>query len=115
MPDIPNQPYEVAIESDHMVALRDGVRLATDVHRPARDGRAVDGPFPVILERTPYGKSSTSRAESRPEIAARFVRHGYVVIYQDCRGRHGSEGEFVKYLSDAEDGVDTLAWILDQP
>ena len=52
---------------------------------------------------------------SRAEVAAYFVRHGYVVIYQDCRGRHGSEGEFVKYLSDAEDGEDALAWILAQP
>jgi predicted acyl esterase len=26
------------------------------------------------------------------------VRHGYVVIFQDCRGRNGSGGEFVKYL-----------------
>ena len=115
MPDIPNQPYEVAIERDHMVALRDGVRLATDIHRPARDGHAVEGRFPVILERTPYGKSAVTRSESRAEIAARFVQHGYVVIYQDCRGRHASEGAFVKYLSDAEDGVDTLAWILAQP
>lgn len=124
MPDIPNLPYEVAVERDRMVRLRDGVKLATDVHRPARDGRSVDGRFPVILERTPYGKSQISRSEinlgaaqptSRAEVAAYFVRHGYVVIYQDCRGRHGSEGEFVKYLSDAEDGEDALAWILAQP
>ena len=33
-----------------MVAARDGVRLATDVYRPAKDGVAVDGAFPVILE-----------------------------------------------------------------
>jgi putative CocE/NonD family hydrolase len=115
MPDIPNQPYEIVVEADVMVRLRDGVRLATDLHRPARDGTAVAARFPVILERTPYGKSQASRSESRAEIAACFVRHGYVVIYQDCRGRHGSEGEFVKYLSDAEDGIDTIAWILDQP
>ena len=115
MPDIPNQPYEVAVEADIRVRLRDGVNLATDVHRPARDGVPVSARFPVILERTPYGKSAPSRTESRAQIAAHFVRHGYIVIYQDCRGRHGSEGEFVKYLSDAEDGADTVAWILDQP
>jgi putative CocE/NonD family hydrolase len=124
MPDIPNQPYDVVVESDVMVTLRDGVRLATDIHRPARDGVAAEGRFPVILERTPYGKAQTSRSEinlgmnqpvSRAEVAAYFVRHGYVVIYQDCRGRYGSEGEFVKYLSDAEDGADALAWITAQP
>jgi predicted acyl esterase len=50
-------------ELNVMVAMRDGVRLATDVHRPARNGRAVDEPLPVILERTPYGKGRASRSE----------------------------------------------------
>ncbi|RWK84835.1 MAG: hypothetical protein EOR45_30865, partial [Mesorhizobium sp.] len=40
---------------DVMVTMRDGVRLATDVYRPARGGRALDRPTPVIVERTPYG------------------------------------------------------------
>jgi putative CocE/NonD family hydrolase len=53
--------------------------------------------------------------KSRAEVAAFFVRHGYVVVYQDCRGRYKSEGEFVKYLSDGHDGFDTCAWILAQP
>ena len=43
------------------------------------------------------------------------MRAGYIVIYQDCRGRHASEGEFVKYLSDGEDGLDTVNWIAAQP
>jgi uncharacterized protein len=43
------------------------------------------------------------------------VRHGYVVIFQDCRGCHDSEGEFVKYLHEAVDGFDTCAWIRAQP
>ena len=116
--------YEVLAETGIMVAARDGVKLATDIYRPARNGKAAEGKFPVILERTPYGKSRASRSEvdsgevkarPRPEVAAHFVRHGYVVVYQDCRGRHGSEGEFVKYLSDGEDGFDTVQWIKQQP
>ncbi|HEX7649748.1 MAG TPA: CocE/NonD family hydrolase, partial [Noviherbaspirillum sp.] len=107
-----------------MVAARDGVRLATDVYLPARDGMPVDAAFPVILERTPYGKHLPSRAERnvgmekpmpREEIASFFVRRGYVVVYQDCRGRHKSEGEFVKYTSEGYDGYDTCEWILRQP
>jgi putative CocE/NonD family hydrolase len=103
-----------------MVAMRDGVRLATDIHRP---GGA--GPFPVILERTPYGRHLPSRSEiteaaphepaTRAELAAYFGAHGYAVVYQDTRGRHGSEGRFVKYLSDGEDGFDTCAWLVAQP
>ena len=116
--------YELAVTRDVMVPMRDGVRLATDLYRPARNGAAVEQRFPVILERTPYDKTAASRSErtpdvarpkSRAEVAGFFVRRGYVVVYQDCRGRYASEGEFVKYLSDGDDGYDTCAWILAQP
>ena len=40
-----------------MVRMRDGVRLATDIYRPAVGGRPVETPLPVIMERTPYGKT----------------------------------------------------------
>ena len=105
--------------STSMVAMRDGARLATDVHLP--DGA---GPFPVIMERTPYGRDDRQsqrdhRRRSRRRrhvtaIAAYFTAHGYAVVYQDTRGRYGSEGRFVKYLSDGEDGFDTCAWLRDQ-
>ena len=55
--------YGIVVERDVMVAVRDGVRLATDIYRPARDGVAAEGKFPVILERTPYGKALASRSE----------------------------------------------------
>jgi uncharacterized protein len=102
-----------------MVAVRDGVRLATDVYVP--DGA---GPFPVLLERTPYGRHLPSRSEitaadatpaGRAEIAAFFAAGGYAVAYQDCRGRHGSGGRFTKYLGEAEDGFDACAWLVQQP
>jgi uncharacterized protein len=110
---------ETVVERDLMVAARDGVGLATDVYRPP--GR---GPFPTLLERTPYNKSAPSRSErtaavaaprSRAEVARYFVRQGYAVAYQDCHGRYGSGGRFTKYLSEAEDGYDTLAWLMAQP
>ncbi|HUC73439.1 MAG TPA: CocE/NonD family hydrolase [Stellaceae bacterium] len=109
----------IVVEPDLLVRARDGVGLATDVYRPAHGG-----PFPVLLERTPYDKSAPSRAErtaavptprSRAEVAAYFLRHGYTVVYQDCRGRYKSGGRFTKYLSEAEDGYDTLAWLVRQP
>ncbi|WP_271600250.1 CocE/NonD family hydrolase [Bradyrhizobium sp. CCBAU 45384] len=118
------EPYETVLEAKIMVPMRDGIRLATDVYRPARNGKALPGPFPVILERTPYGRNIVSRSElsvaepkpkSRAEVAAYFAKAGYVVIYQDCRGRYDSEGEFVKYLSDGNDGYDCCKWIVAQP
>jgi putative CocE/NonD family hydrolase len=114
----------VVVHRNVMVRMRDGIRLAADVYRPAVDGRPVAEPLPVILERTPYGKGERSRSEIEPamsqplaraEVAVQFVRAGYVVIYQDCRGRYGSEGEFTKYLSEGPDGYDTCAWIVEQP
>ncbi len=118
-------PGGMTVLSDLMIPMRDGVRMATDVYLPAVDGEALEGPFPVILERTPYGKTRPSRSErsvaepdaakERHEVARMFVDRGFVVIYQDKRGRYDSEGEYVKYLSDVEDGYDTCAWILEQP
>ncbi|MGA8759157.1 MAG: CocE/NonD family hydrolase [Stellaceae bacterium] len=109
----------ISVERDLIVPVRDGIGLATDVFRPVSGG-----PFPVLLERTPYDKSAPSRSErtaavaaprSRVEVAEYFVRHGYAVVYQDCRGRYKSGGRFTKYLSEAEDGFDTLAWVMRQP
>jgi putative CocE/NonD family hydrolase len=99
-----------------MFAVRDGVRVA---HLPD-----VAGPFPATVEHTPYGRDRTSRSEltapnpipvSLVELASYFITWRYAVLYQDTRGRHGSEGCFVKYLSDAEDGYDTCAWLVRQP
>jgi putative CocE/NonD family hydrolase len=107
------------VERDIMIAARDGVRLASDFYRP--EGA---GPFPAIVERTPYDKAAPSRSEitatdgtprSRAAVAQYFVDAGYAVIYQDCRGRYRSEGGFTKYLSEAADGYDTLAWLVAQP
>ena len=65
------------VQRDIMVAARDGVGLATDVYRP--EGK---GPFPVILERTPYDKRNSAA------FAVRAAAKGYVVIIQDVRGRY---------------------------
>ncbi|MGB6604459.1 MAG: CocE/NonD family hydrolase [Steroidobacteraceae bacterium] len=116
--------FDVILESNRRVPMRDGVRLATDVYRPARNGRPAEGHFPAILERTPYGRNVTYFRDitardplprTRAEVAAFYVRRGYVVVLQDCRGRHDSEGEFVKYLNEGADGFDTCRWLVGQP
>lgn len=113
----------VILERDVMVTMRDGVRLATDIYRPARHGAPARRALPVLLGRTPYDKAGIPRTEfslheptklSRAEVAEYFVRRGYVVVWQDCRGRHASEGEFTKYLSEGTDGYDTMEWITGQ-
>lgn len=112
------------VQHDVMVPMRDGVHLATDIYYPSEALPGTGQAWPVILERTPYGKHRQSRSErdhvrteplSRAAVAEYFVAHGYVVVYQDGRGRHQSEGEFVKYLAEADDGYDTCAWLQQQP
>src|SRR5215813_13762803 len=103
-----DEPYEVAVFRNLMVPMRDGVKLATDIYRPARNGAPVDGKFPVILERTPYNKDSIAG------WAAYFVPRGYVAVGQDTRGRWGSEGRWRLQRDDPNDGYDTAKWIGEQ-
>jgi putative CocE/NonD family hydrolase len=112
-----------------MVPMRDGVKLNTFVYLPRTDGPR----YPVILQRTPYGitssdgKANTDCAQGwlpSPEAPMRgsilrgyrnIVAHHYAAVYQDTRGRYASEGEDRVYADDAFDGYDTLEWISDQP
>ncbi|HXB69772.1 MAG TPA: CocE/NonD family hydrolase [Candidatus Acidoferrales bacterium] len=105
----PEPRYEIAAAGNVMVAMRDGVKLATDIYRPARNGALVEGKFPVILERTPYNKEVGARSEFY------LVSHGYVVVLQDVRGRYQSEGHWVPIRDDPNDGFDTAQWIGAQP
>ena len=104
--------FDFILEPDRAVRMRDGVALSIDVYRPAVGGAVVEGRFPVLLERTPYGK----RRVVLNQAGEYFARHGYIVIMQDVRGRFASEGEWY-FLSEQEgpDGFDTLAWIAAQP
>ena len=104
--------YDLVIERDVMVEMRDGVRLATDLYLPARDGQPLPGKFPAVFHRTPYDKSDVERNGSYGRF---FAQRGYVAVYQDCRGTFQSEGDVNFLLPEAEDGYDTLQWIDQQP
>ena len=99
------------VEKDIMVPMRDGVRLATDAWVPAGGGAA-----PVLLVRLPYGKDMIGLYAYGlvPNIFT-LIEAGYAVVYQDCRGTFRSGGEFSPMLSEADDGADTVAWLLEQP
>jgi uncharacterized protein len=114
--------------SQAMVPMRDGVRLNTFVYLPQTGGPS----YPVILQRTPYGITSSegkantdctrgwlpsADAPMRGSILRGYrniLTRGYVAVYQDTRGRYGSEGEDRVYADDAADGYDTLEWISNQ-
>jgi hypothetical protein len=87
-----------------MVAMRDGVRLATDVYRPAGPG-----PWPAVLVRLPYDKDG--RYTFMPWLAPRFTARGYVFVVQDVRGKFRSEGEARPFTCETADGYDTIDWV----
>src|SRR5262249_54037387 len=105
-------PDQLTVLTDQAVTMRDGTTLYADVYLPAGPG-----PFPALLERTPYSKDNS------PEVmvgaAAFFTAQGYAVVIQDVRGRFRSEGKFVPFQDDGwganRDGLDTVEWIAGQP
>ena len=75
--------------SEHMIPMRDGVKLHTVVFIPK--GRSA--PLPILFVRTPYGVSADERAATG---SYEFLNEdGYIFAFQDIRGRFKSEGMFV--------------------
>lgn len=103
--------YDFHVVRDISVAMRDGTKLSTDVYLPALGEKPIQGPWPVVVERTPYDKS---RRVSHSQSGRFFARRGYAVVMQDVRGRWSSEGDFEFLRNESNDGYDTLAWIGEQ-
>lgn len=110
-PALRSAEHGFTVLRDVMVEMRDGVKLASDVWLPAKDGNVLSGPFPVVLERTPYNKE---RWPNNCPTGEFWAARGYVHVNQDTRGRFHSEGEFVSYPSEGDDGVDTVKWIMEE-
>ncbi|HQY90593.1 CocE/NonD family hydrolase [Caldilinea sp.] len=109
MVKLPSGPCKVQTTYGLRVPMRDRVALIADHFAPV--GLASG---PAVLIRTPYGRSGPGR--SLAEMYARaFATHGYHVLNQDVRGRFDSEGEFVAFVHEGDDGYDTLAWMARQP
>src|SRR4051794_36946465 len=93
-----------ATVSTAMVPMRDGVRLSTTIYAPAQEGR-----YPVLVARTPYGKSGERHT------AEFFAANGYVFVAQDVRGRGDSQGSLYPLRDEGPDGYDTIQWAAVQP
>src|SRR5437762_1799950 len=104
--------YQVLIERDVKIGMRDGVDLLADVYHPSQDGQPVPGTFPVILIRTSYNKEN--RPISFVPNQDYFVERGYVVVIEDVRGRYKSPGRFYHGIYEAKDGYDTIEWVAKQ-
>lgn len=99
----PSPKFDFLVEKDVKVPMLDGVVLYADVYRPEKRGK-----FPVIIARTPYNKRGG--LNSYKEMAELFASQGYVVVIQDIRGKHASEGRFLPYFNEALDGHATINW-----
>jgi uncharacterized protein len=97
----------VRVDSAVSVPMRDGVVLRAHVWRPATRARV-----PVLIIRTPYGRGEDAPG---PDFIRQAIGHGYAVVAQDVRGRHGSEGEYEPYRHEGKDGYDTIEWAARQP
>jgi hypothetical protein len=93
--------------TQHLVRMRDGIRLATDVYLPG------GAPAETVLVRLPYDKNS--RYVFFRWVAEIFTARGYAMVVQDVRGKFRSEGETIGFLGEASDGYDTIDWITAQP
>lgn len=89
------------------IAAADGTPLRILLYRPTGDG-----PFPVVIVRSPY---TGQRGSGMAWLASRLVPAGYAMVEQDVRGAGGSGGAFVPFVHDIEDGGTTLAWVAEQP
>ena len=97
---------DVQFDFDARVPMRDGTELSADVYLPRGQG-----PFPVILQRTPYDNASPAVVRT----AEYFARSGYVFVAADVRGRGDSDGYFTPFRGEGKDGADTIEWIIRQP
>lgn len=100
---------DIVVQKNIQIIMHDGVMLATDIYRPA-----TDGPFPIVLIRTPYNKEFLAVLLLIAPDPLRLAREGFGVVVQDCRGCGGSTGTFSPFFQEARDGNETIAWIIAQ-
>lgn len=104
---LPAADGQYRLRRDIGVPMPDGVVLLGDHYRPAR----LDGPGPVVLIRSPYGRAGVAALA----FAAPLARHGFQVFIQSTRGTFGSGGEFRPFLHEHADGLATVTWLRQQP
>ena len=107
---------------EHRIAMRDGKRLFTSVYMP-KDGSKK---YPILLNRTPYSVAPYGVDQYKADIGPSplFGKDGFIVVYQDVRGKVMSEGEFINMtphkpvkkgsteVDESSDNYDTIEWLI---
>jgi putative CocE/NonD family hydrolase len=85
-----------------MIPVRDGVKLHSEIYTP-KDAKE---PLPMLLDRTPYGISARDKGMSNSLYRyADMFADGYIFVFQDIRGRYGSEGQFEMLHTAPDPGI----------
>jgi putative CocE/NonD family hydrolase len=97
-----------------MIPMRDGVKLHTFIYRPAGHPESL----PFLVMRTPYGIAGAAPRHFGTYLKE-LAEEGYIFVFQDIRGRYGSEGQFVMNrpldpsgVDESTDNYDTVDWLL---
>ena len=108
-----------------MIPMRDGVKLHTVIMIPKKAKDA-----PIILTRTPYNADKRAERNVSPHIVAStamgdegLVADGYIRVFQDVRGKYGSEGDYIMTrpprgplnptgVDHTTDAWDTIDWLV---
>jgi len=110
------------VKREYFIPMRDGIKLFTQVYSPLDASQK----YPIMLRRTPYGIPPYGEKVYRNSLGPswRFTEEGFIFVYQDCRGKYKSEGEFVvmqpiktnkrgpQDTDDSSDTYDTIDWLL---
>ena len=100
-----------------MIPTRDGAKLHTEIYTP-KDAKE---PLPFLFERTPYGVSAADKGLTEHLFRySEMFKDGYIFVFQDIRGRFGSEGKFemlhtapdANGVDESTDTYDTIAWLV---
>ena len=95
------------VYEEQMVEAGDGLKLKTCIYKPT-----VEGPWPVVITRTPYAYGG---AGDTNEIGRGYARRGIAYITQYCRGKGGSEGVYEPNVNERVDGMALVNWVASQP
>ena len=109
--------YPDQIKTSFYLPMRDGVRLAVDLYRPAIGDHPADGKFPVIWHHTFDRRYVSATAASASSAAPELTKFGYVVAFVERRGLGASFGVRRGYNDriEAEDAYEVNEWLARQP
>ena len=115
------------VKREVMIPMRDGTKLYTVIVYAKSLTNA-----PIVLTRTPYNaKGRANRMDSPTELSTlpladeMFVKAGYIRVYQDIRGKYGSEGQYIvtrpvigplnpTKVDHTTDAYDTIDWLVNK-